>query len=455
MKSIQLLFVSCFCFFSSIGLNAEVLLTNRIQKLIADSRFDNAITLIDSALVLEGVRPDLNTQDIGSQNLAETSRSNVARLFAWKGASLKELYAFDDAINAYNLAIMLDSGNTPRYMIEAASVCKLKQDYQQALVYYEKAFKRDSSNKYLLIEKANCEFLTEQYLPALNDFHDFYLKDSLNVYVVKCMGSCFTKLGLYDQAIELYVKALKIHPYDDEAVLSLARLYQKIKDYKAGIQITESFREKDSANKAINSLNAMLYFSNKETEIAVERFKSCLEKGDSSKFVYKNLGIAYFTISEFDSAKIHLEKAYQLDSEDVNVLHLLGISCYESFYKELGIKYLEKAITLYEPEERNIAMVYKNFSEACARWSPCPLEKILNATLMAYQYNPKDANLALSLSDIYERLKDYSNAVVYLEIYLKDLRSQEKGGTAVNSRSKNLEDRLQKLKEKAALAPAV
>jgi len=61
----------------------------------------------------------------------------------------------------------------------------------------------------------------------------------------------------------------------------------------------------------------------------------------------------------------------------------------------------------------------------------------------------------LSLSDIYERLKDYSNAVVYLEIYLKDLRSQEKGGTAVNSKVKYWEERLQKLKEKAALAPAV
>jgi tetratricopeptide (TPR) repeat protein len=399
-KTIKLLFVFIVSVVVATPLHSESLSRNQqIQTLIQNFQYDKALSVIDSALI-------------------ETPASSG--LYASKGFVLRELYAFDKAATAYQKALSLDTTNN-NLRIEVANSFKLTQDYASALLYYEKALAKDTANLFLQLERATCELLNDQYLEAIGDFADLWHKENHNIHVIKSLGFCFNKTGRMDEAIECYKIALKINPIDEGSVMSLANLFLKTKNYKEGIEVTEQFRVLVSNNSEVNSMNALMYLSNKDIQTATQRFGACLAAGDDTEFNLKNLGICYYSADNYDAAKEILEKAHQKDTTDVSTLHYLGISCYRSFYKELGIKYLEKAIELYQPSAEKITLVYKNYAEACVGWSSCTPEKKLSALLNAYRYNPGDSILALELADTYEHAKNYPKAVEYLELFFQSL----------------------------------
>ena len=99
----------------------------------------------------------------------------------------------------------------------------------------------------------------------------------------------------------------------------------------------------------------------------------------------------------------------------------LGIACYQSFYKKLGISYLEKAIQQLQPISDEMAADYKNLSNACQSFTPCPVEKTLSVSLKAFQLNEKDTALCYIIAVQYDKLKKYDQALHYYAIYLKSL----------------------------------
>jgi tetratricopeptide (TPR) repeat protein len=370
-------------------------------------------------------------------------------MLSYKGFVLQELYSYDQAIKAYADAVALDTTDV-RLVTALANTYKLAHDYPNAVRCFTKAQALDSTNKYLKLEVATCMLLNNQYNEAISAFLPLYKADTLNTYVLKSLGYSFNQLEKYDISIFIFQKALKIMPNDPGSVLSLSNLYLKRRQYPAGITVTNDYRMLDSTNKEVNSKNAYFYLLDKNYPEATARFQKCIDAGDSSKFNFKNLGIAYYSINEYDKGKGYLEEAYALDPEEAGTLHFLGICCYRSFYKELGIGYLEEALKLYQPTEEKIALVYQNYSEACRGWDKCPTEKKIASTLRAYQLNPIDSSLALNLAYEYERAKDWPKAIQYHELYLNSLKTDETDVTDPSQRTlkKRHELELDQLKKK-------
>lgn len=372
-----------------------------IQSCIRQFNYSEALNLLNSALQVEPKNKEL---------------------LSTKGYVLKELYSYDLAIKAYADAFAQDTTDL-RLLISLANTYKLAHDYPNAVRCFANARTLDSANKYLQLEVATCKLLNNQYREANFDFFRLLKQDSLNTYVLKSLAYSFNQIESYDWSIRYFQKSLNIQPNDPGCVISLANLFLKQKQYRDGIQVTENYRALDSTNLDVNAKNAYFYLLDKKYPQAIARFQRCLAAGDSSKFVFKNIGIAYYSINEYDTAKTFLEEAYSQDPEDAGTLHFLGICCYRSFYKELGIRYLEEALKLYQPTEEKIALVYQNYAEACRGWDKCPGEKKIASTLRAYELNPTDSTLALNLAREYERLKNYPKALQYHEQYLATLKS--------------------------------
>lgn len=401
-----------------------------IQTCIRQFNYSEALNLLNTALLAEPKNKEL---------------------LSTKGFVLKELYSYDLAIKAYNDAFALDTTDL-HLLITLANTYKLAHAYPDAVRCFAKAQAMDSTNKYLQLELATCKLLNGQYRPAIYDFNQLLRQDSLNTYILKSLAYSLNQIESYDWSILYFQKSLNIQPNDPGCVTSLANLFLKQKRYRDGIQVTESYRTLDSTNQEVNSKNAYFYLLNKQYPEAIARFKRCLAAGDSSKFVFKNLGIAFYTMNEYDTGKTYLEEAYYLDPEDASTLHFLGICCYRSFYKELGIKYLEAALELYQPTEDKIALIYQNYAEACRGWDKCPTEKKITSTLRAYQLNPADSTLALNLAREYERTKDYPKALQYHELYLSSLRADDPDPTQRAYR-KRYETELDQLRKKLLTPP--
>jgi len=368
-----------------------------IQQMIDDFNYDQALVLLDKAIQED-----------------QTS----TELYITKGKVLRSLYDYENAIKYFGKALEIDTTNN-QVLIEIANIYKMQEYYPQSLHFYSRALKRDTTNTFLKLECGNCYLLNKKYPEALKEFSEVYHKDTLNCYAIKMLAFIYNKLNLPDISKMFYQEAIIINPSDYSSVLGLNSLLMGQNNFQAGIKLTEHFRETiDAQNKWINSANALLYLKNKQHDMAIKRFNNCLSLNDTTAFNYKHLGISYYSIDSFDVAKTYLEKAYQLEPEDVNTMQFLGLACSKSYYKELGIYYLEKAVAHYAPTQENLAYIYLKLVEVCNAWSLCPAEKKLAASLKAYQFNSNDPQSALSLAIEYENVKNYAKAIEFYQIYL-------------------------------------
>jgi tetratricopeptide (TPR) repeat protein len=372
-----------------------------IEFFIKDLQYEKALVLIDR-LIQEGDRPN--------------------DLYYLKGNILRALFKYNQAIDSYLKALSMDTINN-MVLVELANTYRLIPDYKNSLKYFSVALKHDSSNMMLQIECANCKYYLESFVPAITDFNKIYQNDTTNYFVIKRLAMCYAKISQNDSAINYYRKAIPLNPLDANNVINICNLLIIQKRYLEAIRYSEEYLALDSSNSFVKSQNAYLHLLNKNYLLSIGKFKNCLNDHDSSKFVFKNLGIAYTKLNEirnFDTAKYYLERAYFMDTTDITTLNYLGISCTKSYYKKLGVYYLEKAAQQYSPQLDEYAVIYRNLVESCRTWTQCPCEKTLSVTLKAYELNPQDSILIFYVGFGYDHCKnDKQNAIAYYEKFLE------------------------------------
>src|SRR5664279_1504496 len=163
-------------------------------------------------------------------------------------------------------------------------------------------------------------------------------------------------------------------------------------------------------------MNAYLYLLTGSFDTALIKFSNCIAAKDTSVFVNKYLGVTYFKLEDYANAKILLEKAYLKDSMDAKTCNYLGISCIQSYYKKLGIKYLNRSILLTDP--LNMAALYKNLAEGYNGFYK-PKEG-LDAFIVAHDLNTADTFLIYKIAYQYDfEFKDFENSLKYYQEFLK------------------------------------
>jgi tetratricopeptide (TPR) repeat protein len=343
--------------------------------------------------------------------------------------ALKGLFNYDLAIKSYLHALTLDS-LANQANIELAKLYELLSDYNAAMKYFTKALKYDPENVMLQIEYANCLFYNNLHKNALLEYYKIYENDTMNYFVIKRIASCYDSFGQEDTAVYFFKKAMRINPADASNILSICNIYITQKNYEEGIKASEGYRCYNSLNARINSQNAYLYQLRKDFNTSIAKFKECLENNDTSKFVLKNIGIDYCKLGQipnFDTAKYYLERAYFMDTTDITTLNFLGIACSKSYYKKLGVFYLEKATQLYTPILNEYSIVYRNLVEVCRTWDKYPCEKLLPICLKAYELNPNDSILSYYIAYEYDNcMSDKRKAVQYYRKFLETKPINEK-----------------------------
>lgn len=424
----KIYFLSCALFLlMSSNVNAiPFTRSDSIQSLLKGYKYREALALIDKTI--------------------EEGQSS-GEMYLLQGNVLRGMYLYDGALTAYLKGLSLDSTDQ-QLLIETAVTYKQIQDYQNALRYFSKVLAKDTTNLLMRLECANCKFLNEQYVESNTDFMKIYQDDTLNYFAIKRLGVGFSKVNQIDTSIYFFRKAIALKNNDASNITNLCNLYISKDNYTDGIKVTEEYERLDSSNAKVNSINAYLYMLNKQYDTAAFKFNKCIALKDTSRFVIKNLGISYFKQERYDTAKYWLEKAYFMDTTDINNLQFLGLACTQSYYKKLGIFYLEKAITQYGPILEEYATIYRNLAEAYRSWSKSPCEKTLEVSLKAYELNPKDTLLALFIGIGYDECKkDYRKAIEFYKIYLKSKPPLNEQNKLITLTYSSFENRVKVLKE--------
>lgn len=391
-----LLFSGCFQIFSQTTDKTDL-----IRSYLLENQYQSALDLINVQL----------------------KSTNDNKLYLYKGIALRGILKYNEAIESFNYLLKSDSSNL-QAILELSNTNKVLGDYSKSLIYLLKANEIHSSPS-VLSEIANTYFILERYEQAKNIFFELLKQDSLSVFLIRNIAKCYENADNIDSAIFFFEKTLDLKKYDAQSVNKLCNLYIKKKNYSRGIEVSELYKAFDSTNIRINRLNAYLYLLNKDYNVSKIKFTRCVENNDTTDFVYQYLGTSYFKLEIYDSAQIYLEKAYFKDTTDAQVCYFLGMSCSASYYKALGIKYINKAIGLLNPSPDYMSTVYQNLAQSYNGYYK--YQEALGALLKAYELNSKDTLLLYKIGIQYDKwLKNKKMALKYYSDFVKILPQQNK-----------------------------
>lgn len=245
----------------------------------------------------------------------------------------------------------------------------LNKDLDMASFYFRRALKENPKNRDIQLGLARLAMFQNK----LEDAEKYYLE-------------LFEKAP--DERFERVIRT------------DLGNLYfkmGKLKEASAMIEPLEASRE-------VTDTIANLYYQAGKFQEIIDLYNGLLEKGEPQLNDYRNRGIAYYSLKEYDKAQADFESALQIEPNDAESLHNLGalalsredVALAESFYQ----KALAADPELFDPyfDMGKVRSYQENFEDARAY------------LLKAFDLNPKHVPMLQLLASVEQTLGNIGDA---------------------------------------------
>ena len=353
------------------------------------------------------------------QQIAPVAGDSV--LTPLRAQALKAMNRHAEALKEWNSLLKEDSTNT-KVLIELAECYRSTNRGDQASLCYEKAVTLQPENKYFRQQQIRTLLAMENYEAARDASHAWLERDTVSATGYKYLGMAYEGMALDDpnvlaNAFFAYNAAYRRDSLDGQTVAHIASIFNNNNQFADAVNVTETYRLTDTLNVDVNRQNAKAYCMLKDYKMAVSRYDALKAMGDRSFTTLYYLGISHYGDNWPYGAQENLLEAHKKNPNDVNVLYYLAKSCARTSWKEEGVEYMEKALELASPQDSTLARLYDGLLE-CYDFLPKadPYKKI-ELIKKVYSYTKK-YTLYYKIADIYDRQKDYVNAVHYYEKYM-------------------------------------
>ena len=338
-----------------------------------------------------------------------------------RAQALKAMNRHAEALKEWNSLLKEDSTNT-KVLIELAECYRSTNRGDQASLCYEKAVTLQPENKFFRQQQIRTLLAMENYEAARDASHAWLERDTVSATGYKYLGMAYEGMALDDpnvlaNAFFAYNAAYRRDSLDGQTVAHIASIFNNNNQFADAVNVTETYRLTDTLNVDVNRQNAKAYCMLKDYKRAVSRYDALKAMGDRSFTTLYYLGISHYGDNWPYGAQENLLEAHKKNPNDVNVLYYLAKSCARTSWKEEGVEFMEKALELASPQDSTLARLYDGLLE-CYDFLPKadPYKKI-ELIKKVYSYNKK-YTLYYKIADIYDRQKDYVNAVHYYEKYM-------------------------------------
>jgi len=172
------------------------------------------------------------------------------------------------------------------------------------------------------------------------------------------LGSYLMEKGEFKSAEDHFNQAIKFKPYYADAYSNRGNLYSTVGNSEAAIKdYDKALTLKPHANAFFNRANE--YAKLGRFTLAIEDYKSSL-KIEKSADVYTNMAFVYINIKDYQTARIHLEKAISLNPKFDRANFLMGLSYQYESNKTDACRWYQKAKTM---GSKNALMAIKSYCQ--------------------------------------------------------------------------------------------
>jgi len=188
------------------------------------------------------------------------------------------------------------------------------------------------------------------------------------------IGTALADIGKYDEAINCYLKEIKLNPTFTTAYSNLAQCYNLKKDYENEIYTYQFLIgiNKASDTSYLNNIGASYYNwglqfnANEQYEKAITAFDSAIKYTPNSSNSYNSKGAALLHLGKNEEALNVCKVAIQLDSNNVKAFINVGCAYSNLQQYQLAIQYLNKAATMENADANPyyfLGITYQNMGD--------------------------------------------------------------------------------------------
>jgi tetratricopeptide (TPR) repeat protein len=336
-----------------------------------------------------------------------------------QGDSCMQQYNTFEALQYYQQAYDLaQSQDITRFSMD--------EDFSLSKPYVPK----DKVPRHVRLKLADCHYQRANYRQTTELLKNMP-EDSLTHDAFRELALGYQKQGDTDSYIYWASQLLGRFPMDAEIVAGLILAFAKNDQPQNGIICGLKYTLKDSTNILVNRALADAWFMNRDFTAAAKLYDKLLQQGDSVFNTLYSAGMSYTQIDSLERAYKCLLPAFALSQmQHAGCAYRLGVVCVDTKRYEEGLRYLDLATQLMQPDTTIMKAITlsrgegyyltEHYAEAVAAWKE---HLAYNPTSIATYYNIANTYALL--------LEDKEQAKPYYQQFLDLARKEENPTTAL------------------------
>ncbi|MDD8019585.1 MAG: tetratricopeptide repeat protein [Acidobacteriota bacterium] len=342
-----------------------------LYKLILDIKPDSSDALYNLGIALS----QLNQFAEAEKAYLEAIRINP--YLAQARHNLGDLYfkqgRLDEAEEQFFKAIEIFPAYTSAYL-NLGEIYWREKNGQKARQYAEKALSLEPESSQAMNLLGNILRQSGKPDEAIGEYQKALERAPESAQVYYNLGISLIDLGRWTEARNCFEQAIKINFNMAEAYGGLGLCYLHEGEMKEAIRFLLKARELGFKDPALSVNLSYAYLNIKDWQKAEEEARQGVALQPGLSLAYNNLGIALAQQNKFEEARTVLEKALNLDPQDVEAVINLAMV-------ELSLKNEERALELFlkalalDPEDsqkglidNNIAVIYYHQGKYHLSW---------------------------------------------------------------------------------------
>lgn len=328
-----------------------------------------------------------------------------------KARYLRSIYKTDEAMG---LLLTLSTGGTDEVVMSELAECQiLDGNLTAAIDTYGALIDLLPGNIPYRIRQMQVYSRLNNHIRAIECGRQILQLDSIPA-VETMIGDSFLQAEILDSALVWYRHSYNRMPANPKVVSKYSKALLDKKQYEDVIEITEKYISQAPDETLIGPICGLAYYLKQDYKNCLRVMQHQKDIGNDSYGVHFYLGQASWQINDNLAALTELQRAWQIDSSDVNLAYSIG-----SVYAALALdpsKWLSTAEDMIRPDPKILSRIQQQYGSYWLKSSQ--YDKAIQSYSKAYDYYPDFISIISNIAYCYEKKKDWKNAKAWYEKYL-------------------------------------
>lgn len=312
-----------------------------------------------------------------------------------------------EALEYIDKAIKLDPSYRPPYLMAGSIMAATGKD-SEATDYLRKAVELDPAKEDAYLQLAVSLTRLFEYEEAVSTLKTLIKINNESVLGYYYLGKTYGQMKLYRDAVGYFSKALELRPDLDQAAIDMAAAYEAMGDYTKAIETYKGLVGDEESKVAVLQRLIQLLIQQRRFNDALVYLRIAVDSGYGGQETMRKIGLIHMELDQFDAAITVFNAMLEKDPEAHQVRLYLGMAFeekgdFDSAFAEFSK--IPQDSAAYIDAVGHLAFIHKEQGKP---------ELAVEALKTAIADNPKQLELYLNLSSLYEALERRDEALALL-----------------------------------------